>query len=501
MGHTLLEMKKISIGFPGVKALEEVDFTAKTGSIHALIGANGAGKSTLMKVLAGAYDHYTGEISIAGREKSIRKPSEAQYAGIQIVYQEVDTALIPTLTVAENIMLQETVQEMGTKQWINWKSIHQKAESLLAKMNVELSTKRLVSTLTLAEKQMILIARAISTKCKFLILDEPTAPLSLRETKELFKIIKDLKNQGVGVIFISHRIPEIFELCDEITVMRNGRLVLHEKLAKLTSEFIVESMLGQKLEEQFPELNKAVGRSLLEVKGLTDKGKVKNASLQVRAGEVVGIAGLVGAGKTELCKALFGASSLKEGEVWLDGKQVQLKSPQIAVKHGIALIPEERRKEGILLNESILVNITSASLNRFTKARHFVDTKAEKRRATETIKSLGVKTPSAETSVHTLSGGNQQKVAIGKWLVVDADIYIFDEPTKGVDVGAKRDIFDLISELAKRGKGILYASAELPEIIGLTNRTYVLYDGRVVKELETSKTDEQEILFFSTGGR
>ncbi|MEH7159106.1 sugar ABC transporter ATP-binding protein [Neobacillus drentensis] len=496
-----LEMKNISIEFPGVKALKQVDFSMKTGDVQALIGANGAGKSTLMNVLAGAYDHYTGEILLDGKRLKIRSPKNAQDVGIQIVYQEVDTALISYLTVAENIMLLDTVHNMGNKQWMKWKDLHQRAADILARMNITLSTKKLVSELTLAEKQMILIARAVSNQCRFLILDEPTAPLSHNETTELFRIVRDLKKQDVGVIFISHRLPEIFEVCDDVTVMRNGEFVAKEKVAKTNTNKVVEQMLGQKLEEQFPKRSTKIGNTVLEVKGLSDKGKIRDLDIHVNSGEIIGIAGLVGAGKTELCKALFGAEKLSAGEVILNGKTIRFKNPYDAVKKGIALVPEERRKEGILVLESVETNLTAANLGYFARVFSLLDRKKETATARQLIRRLGIKTPSEETKVQNLSGGNQQKVAIGKWLVAEADVYIFDEPTKGVDVGAKKDIFELIAELASRGKAIIYASSELSEIVGITDRVYVLYDGESVKEVETNLTNEEELLFYSTGGR
>lgn len=501
MTRSTLEMKNISIKFPGVRALNQVNFSMETGKIHALIGANGAGKSTLMKVLSGAYDHYTGGIWMDGQNVTIRSPKNAQDAGIQIVYQEVDTALIPYLTVAENIMLMETVHNMEKKQWVNWKELHGKAAKILSGMNISLPTKKLVSELTLAQKQMILIARAVSNQCKFLILDEPTAPLSHTEITELFRIVRELKQQNVGVVFISHRLPEIFEVCDVITVMRNGEFVIKESTIDTTQTKVVEHMLGKKLEEQFPETNDSFGKIVLEVKGLTDTKKIKDLSITVKSGEIVGIAGLVGAGKTELCKVLFGSAKITGGEILLSGKRMKLKSPYDAVKNKIALVPEERRKEGILVRESVVSNLTAASLDRFSKVFGFLDRKKEKETAKQLIDRLGIKTPSEEAIVQNLSGGNQQKVAIGKWLVAEADVYIFDEPTKGVDIGAKKDIFELITELANRGKAILYASSELTEIINITNRIYVLYDGKSVKELETKTTNEEELLFYSTGGR
>jgi simple sugar transport system ATP-binding protein len=499
--RTLLEMKNISIEFPGVKALDDVSFSTETGTTHALIGANGAGKSTLMKVLSGAYNHYTGEIYLDGQKVHIRSPKDAQNYGIQIVYQEVDTALIPYLTVGENIMLNETVNDMGSRQLVNWKEIHRKAAEVLESMNVKVSTRKLAGELTLAEKQMVLIARSILKDCKFLILDEPTAPLSHSETTELFRIVRELKKRNVGVIFISHRLPELFEICDDITVMRNGQFVIKESIADTTSNRVIEQMLGQKLADQFPKHAVEIGDTILEVKGLSDEGIIRNISMHVRAGEVLGLAGLVGAGKTELCKTLFGATRKTAGDIILKGKTLRIKNPHHAVKQGIALVPEERRKEGILVTEPVSSNLSSANLNRFSKVLGFLDFKAEKSKAREMITSLGIKTPSENTKVQNLSGGNQQKVAIGKWLLTDADVYIFDEPTKGVDVGAKKDIFELISGLAQRGKAVIYASCELSEIIGITDRVYVVYDGEIAKELETSTTNEEQLLFYSTGGK
>jgi simple sugar transport system ATP-binding protein len=501
METSLLEMKGISIQFPGVKALDSVNFTMKSGTTHALIGANGAGKSTLMKVLSGAYDHYTGEVLLDNKKADIRKPKDAQAFGIQIVHQEVDTALIPYLTVGENIMLSRTVNEMGKRQFVKWKDIHNKAKDILSSLNIKVSSKKLVSELTLAEKQMVLIARTVSTDCRFLILDEPTAPLSHSETEELFRIVQELKDKNVGIIFISHRLPEIFAICDEITIMRNGELVTHELVNEITTNKVVEHMLGKELQEQFPQKPSTIGEQIFEVNTLCDAGKLKNVSLTVNKGEIVGIAGLVGAGKTELCKALFGENKIKSGEIKLRGKIVRLTNPNHAVKQGIALVPEERRKEGILVMESVATNLSAANLQAFTKRLSFLNRKAEKEKVLELINRLGIKTPSEEALVQNLSGGNQQKIAIGKWLIADADVYIFDEPTKGVDVGAKKDIFELICELARRGKAIVYASSELSEIIGISNRVYILYDGQIAKELETDLTNEEELLFYSTGGK
>jgi simple sugar transport system ATP-binding protein len=495
-----LEMKDISIEFPGVKALKNVDFSTETGVSHALIGANGAGKSTLMKVLSGAYNHYTGEMFFNGKKADIRSPKGSKDYGVQIVYQEVDTALINYLTVAENIMLNDMIDGENKTSFVNWGFIYKKSQEILNSMNVGISSKKLVSELTLAEKQMVLIARAISKDCKFLILDEPTAPLSNTEAEELFRIVKELKKKNVGVIFISHRLPELFRICDEITVMRDGEFVVKKDIKNTNQNEIVEYMLGRKMDEQFPDKVNKPGEKLFEVMNLSDGNLVTDVSFNVKAGEIVGIAGLVGAGKTELCKAIFGATPSVKGERILKGRKLSIKKPHDAVRQGIALVPEERRKEGILVSESVAINITVTNLKKFCNAKTFLRFKDEMKVSKEIIERLGIKTPDHETKVQNLSGGNQQKVAIGKWLVTDSEVYIFDEATKGVDVGAKKDIFELINKLAKSGKAIIYATCEFTEILGISDRVYVMYDGKITKELETSKTNEEELLYYSTGG-
>lgn len=497
----ILDMKNISIEFPGVKALDNVNFSTATGTSHALIGANGAGKSTLMKVLSGAYNHYTGEIFFDNNKENIRSPKDAKDLGVQIVYQEVDTALIHYLSVAENIMLNDMVDYGKDKQVINWSEIYKKAQEILDSMNIKISSKKLVSELTLAEKQMVLIARAISKECRFLILDEPTAPLSNTETKELFRIVNDLKSKNVGIIFISHRLPELFEICDDITVMKDGQFVIKKCIKDTNQNEIVEYMLGRKMDEQFPPKTNNIGEKLFEVKCLHDEEMLKDINFYARKGEIVGISGLVGAGKTELCKALFGATPITQGEIILNNKKIQFKDPNGAVKSGIALVPEERRKEGILVQESVSSNLTVSNLNKFCLSNTVLNLPEERKASKEMINSLGIKTPNEQTKVGTLSGGNQQKVAIGKWLLTDSEVYIFDEPTKGVDVGAKKDIFELILSLANKGKCVLYVTCEISEILGITDRVYVMYDGEIYKELETKKTNEEEILYYSTGGK
>ncbi len=498
-----LEMKRISIEFPGVKALDNVNFNVKSGEIHALVGANGAGKSTLMKILGGAYGHYVGDIFFDGTKVDIRNPHDAKELGIDVVYQEVDIALIPYLSVAENIMLDKMANEMKGKHFIRWGNIHRSAREILKQVGIDLDTHTLVQDLSLAEKQMVLIARALATNTNFLVLDEPTAPLSQTETEELFRLMRDLaENQDVGVVFISHRLPEIFEVCETITILRDGQVVADATIDDMTQQKLVELMLGRRFEETYPKIRVPIGDVIFEVKNLIEEaGRVRNVSFSVRSGEIVGMTGLVGAGKTELCKTLFGAYPIKSGEVLLHGKSLTMRSPHAAVSQGVALVPEERRKEGILVDEPVFINLTLPSLDKFTRGPDFVNTRAERTIARQVIDELGIVTPSADQKVAYLSGGNQQKVAVGKWLIADAEIYIFDEPTKGVDVGAKRDIFELIGKLAKQGKGIIYASSEIPEILDISDRIYVMYDYAIVKEFETAEATEEEILFYSAGGQ
>lgn len=503
MDRITLGTRKVSIEFPGVKALSDVDFEIGTGVIHAVMGANGAGKSTLMKVLAGSNPDYTGEVLYNGNVVELRNPAAAKKLGIQIVYQEVDMALIPTLTVAENVMLNDMVMNMGHKQFVNYGKIRKEAKETLARLNVDIDVRRLCSTLTLAQKQMILIARAVQNECNFLILDEPTAPLSDTETEELFRVVRHLREtQNIAVIFITHRINEVLQICDSYTVMRNGEVVDTTPITeKTTSKEIVDKMLGRSFEENFPKVTCEIGEKAFVIDHLTEKeGRVKDVSLYVRKGEIVGLAGLVGGGKTELCKTIFGAFKKESGTVSLNGKELKINTPSDAVKNRIALVPEERRKEGVLVAETVTFNTAAACLDDYCTLSFVNDVKAANR-AKEFVQSLSIKTPSVKQKVAYLSGGNQQKVAVAKWLAADCDVYIFDEPTKGVDVGAKQEIFTLINDIAKAGNCVIYATCENSELLSITDRMYVMFDGQVMAELETAKTTEDEIMHYATGNK
>lgn len=497
-----LETKHVSIEFPGVKALDDVDFSVTTGEIRAVVGANGAGKSTLMKVLAGANPTYTGDVLLDGKKVILQQPVDAKKLGIQIVYQEVDTALVPTLSVAENIMLNEMVMHGGGM--MRWRYVRDEAKKALARLNItNINVRTLVQNLSLAQKQMVLIARAVRMDCRFLILDEPTAPLSTSETEELFKIVKRLREtENIAVIFISHRLNEILEICESYTVMRNGRIVGNAPVTpQTTTKEIVEQMLGRSFEENFPKESCPIGEDIFKIEHLSGAdGKIKDVSLHIRKGEIVGIAGLVGAGKSELCKTIFGAYKKTEGSIELNGRVLKIKNPSDAVRQGIALVPEERRREGVLVNETVAFNLSAANLGDFCKAS-FVQRKKVNQNAEKLVSELEIKTPSIRQSVRNLSGGNQQKVAVGKWLAADCDVYIFDEPTKGVDVGAKQDIFRLINDIAKRGKGVLYASCEDSELLSLTDRIYVMYSGQIVAELETKEATDNRIMNYAVGGK
>ena len=497
MSSSLLEMRNISISFAGFPALRQVDFTLEGGSVHALVGANGAGKSTLMAVLSGTHDHYTGQVTIDGQPVNIRLPHQARDHGIHLVQQEVDVALVPTLNVAENIML-DRLSEPG--HWHNWSQLYLQAQRLTAELGLNIDLRARIESCTLAEKQLILLARALSHKCRFLILDEPTAPLDQAESARLFALVRKLKAAGMAVVFISHRIHELRDICDRMTVLRDGRLVSDDSMDGLSNEHIIEKMIGHQLDDIYPPRRPAhSGETLLQIQGMHDKDKLRDISLRLHRGEILGIAGLAGAGKTELCKALFGAtpSQVESGE--LNGKPWKPKEPHLSVEQGLALVPEERRKEGIFIDEDIPMNLSVTADDTFSRWSIF-NRRQSLSWAKDIISRLGIRASGPMQKLARLSGGNQQKVAIGKWLRSESQVLIFDEPTKGVDIKAKTDVFRLIDGLAQQGKGIIYASGEFAELVGLCDRILVLWDGRIVAELDTADVDEETLLVYSTGG-
>nr|WP_326188472.1 sugar ABC transporter ATP-binding protein [Exiguobacterium indicum] len=492
-----LKMTGISLAFPGVQALKQVSFEVKSGEIHALVGANGAGKSTLMKVLSGAETADEGTIRLDGKALSITSPRDAKQIGIDLVQQEVDVALVPYLTVAENICL-DLLTDGTMTGLVSQRRYIQRAKEALATLQAEISVKTRVEELRLAEKQLVLIARALVQERRFLILDEPTAPLSQAETSHLFSVVRRLAERGLGIIFISHRLQELYEICDSISVMRDGQLISRHLLTDITKEAVVEQMLGRQL-TSVAKTSRVNATNVLTVESATN-ADVHDISLTVQAGEVVGIAGLVGAGKTELCKALFGDRPFQEGEVRIGGKAHRLRNPQAAIQAGIGLVPEERRKEGILVADSVAENLTAAAAHDFVNRWGLMDRRKEADQASQWVKELGIKVADVKQEVGQLSGGNQQKVAIGKWLLTDVSVLVLDEPTKGVDVGAKQDIYRLIDGLAQQQKGILYATSEWDELLTVTDRIYVMFDGRIVHETKTADTSEETLLWYATGG-
>ncbi|NBC72311.1 ATP-binding cassette domain-containing protein [Paenibacillus sacheonensis] len=492
-------MSGIGKSFAGVAALKNVDFELRGGEIHALLGANGAGKSTLMKILSGAYEGDEGTVAIDGETLLVRSPADAKKNGIHCVYQEVDTSLVQHLSVAENIMLDRLASSEGSA-WIAWGKLNEEAARVLGRLGLRIDVNRAVADLTLAEKQLVLIARLFAQEAKFVILDEPTAPLSLEEADRLFGLMDGLKKAGIGIVFISHRLPEVFRVSDRITVMRDGGVVMNEPAGATNAGEVIRAMLGKSFEEEYPKLPAVIGGPLLETKGLAAGRRVRGVDLTVSSGEIVAVVGLVGAGKTELSRLLFGADVAESGTMTLGSKNILPRSPAEAVEAGIVLVPEERRKEGILVRESVLHNLSLPILKSLSRLG-IISGPKEKRHAADTIARLGIKTHRAETATAFLSGGNQQKVAIGKWTSTDAKIFVFDEPTKGVDIGAKRDIFRIIGELAQQGKGILYLTCEFAEALGLADRILVLCDGEIVRSFDRGEATQEDLLYYASAGK
>lgn len=496
--------KDICMDFPGVRALEHVDFEIRSGEIRAVVGTNGAGKSTLMKIFSGVCPDYRGEIYCNQTRCFLNTPAEAGRLGIRTVHQEVDTALFPNFAVYENLMLDDIVSQSRINLRYNRKKMMQCAADILAQLDIRLDLRAPMRTLTLAQKQLLLIAKEIHRECRLLILDEPTAALSRAETEKLFQMVRQLaEKKATAAIFISHRIAEILDICDSCTVLCNGRVTDTFPLTKDTgTKTIVEKMLGGSASGNDRDGTRKQSRAcachpiLLEVDGLSDREqKVKQVSFYIKRGEIVGLAGLVGAGKTEICKTVFGARRRGAGTIRVDGAEVNLKNPADAVRHNMALVPEERRREGIFAAENIAFHLSAASLGTFCRFS-FVNRDKIAAYASGLIKKLGVVCRDGRQPVRLLSGGNQQKVVIGKWIAAESDIYLFDEPMQGVDVGAKQELFALIRELAEKGAAVLYASCDVSELLAVTDRIYTLYDGRVTAELDTHETNEKELTYY-----
>ena len=486
---SLLEMEGIDKRFPGVRALNGVGFDLRAGEVHALLGENGAGKSTLIRVLAGAHRADAGTIRIAGEEVRINSPRDAERAGVSVIYQEFN--FVPTLTARENLFLG---RERTVGPFISKAAEHRLALEVFARLNVRVDPEAPVCELTVAQQQSVEIAKAISREARILVMDEPTAALTSQESESLFRLIADLRSRGMGIIYVSHRLDEVFRLADRVTVMRDGRHVATCSTGELTRGMLIEMMVGRKLENEFPKQRVPLGPQRLVVRDLRRGHSVKGVSLAIRGGEVLGLTGLVGAGRTELARLIFGADQLDGGQISVDGKPVTIRSPVDAIRHGICLITEDRKAQGLVPGHSVLENFGLPNLRKFSRLG-VVSGSEERKAFAAFVKSLQIKVPHHEELAGNLSGGNQQKVVLAKWLEADSNVILFDEPTRGIDVGAKHEIYLLINRLAAAGKAVLMISSELPEILGMSDRILVMHEGRITGEIsDVARATQEHVL-------
>ncbi len=492
--NPIIQFRGIGKRFPGVQALREVSFDVARGSCHALCGENGAGKSTLGKILAGIYTPDDGELIVDGKAARFGSPSDAMAAGIGIVHQEL--AFCENLTVAENLCLG---QLPARATFVSRHEMLRRATEYLGAIQAKIDPTKLVGALPVSQQQLVQIAAAVSHGARILIFDEPTSSLSQIESEHLFELIKQLQARGVTAIYVSHRMEEIYRLCDTITVLRDGQHVATKPAADLDRNSLVQMMIGRTLETYFPgHLKVEPGEELLRVENLSSPGKFENISFQLRAGEVLGFAGLVGAGRTEIAEALFGLDRLATGRVYVNGKSMPLRNPSMAMRHHVGMVPEDRKRHGLVLMMNARENTSLPTLERFARLG-WVRSVAERQSAQKYFDLLRVRAPGIESVIAGLSGGNQQKVVLGKWLAADCRVLIVDEPTRGVDVGAKAEIHGLIDELANKGSGVLLISSELPEVINLSTRILVLRNGRMVGEVSRAQATQETLLRLMAG--
>jgi len=482
----LLQMRGIDKSFPGVHALRGVDLTVHAGEVVALLGENGAGKSTLIKILAGAHTPDVGTISVDGVARHIANPIDAQRAGIGVIYQEFN--LVPGLTARENIFLGREHSRAG---FISGRDEARRARELFERIGVPVPIDVPCGRLTVAQQQIVEIAKALSLDARIIVMDEPSATLTPQEVAHLFVIIRELKSQGIGVIYISHRLDEIDAIADRVTVLRDGQHIGTRPAADVNREQLIEMMVGRKIDNEFPKHASEIGAARLVVKDLRRGEAVRGVSFEVRRGEVLGMTGLVGSGRTETARLIFGADKRDAGTITLDGKTLDIRHPRHAIRHGVCLLTEDRKSQGLVLNQSVRDNFALPNLPRFATAG-WINQRHERERFAGYVDSLSIKVPHQEQLAGHLSGGNQQKVVLAKWLERDAEVIIFDEPTRGIDVGAKYEIYLLINELAQRGKAILMISSELPEVLGMSDRVLVMHEGRVTGEITDVPNATQE---------
>ncbi|WP_233972217.1 ribose ABC transporter ATP-binding protein RbsA [Pectobacterium versatile] len=490
----LLQLQGITKSFPGVKALSGAALNVYPGKVMALVGENGAGKSTMMKVLTGIYRKDAGSIHFLGQEVDFSGPKASQEAGIGIIHQELN--LIPQLTIAENIFLgREFTNRFGR---IDWNKMYAEADKLLKRLNLRYDSRRMVGDLSIGDQQMVEIAKVLSFESKVIIMDEPTDALTDTETASLFSVIKELQSQGCGIVYISHRLKEIFEICDDITVFRDGQFIGERPVSDLEEDTLIEMMVGRKLEDQYPRSSKVPGEVRLKVQNLSGPG-VERVSFTVRKGEILGVAGLMGAGRTELMKILYGALPRTGGNVTLDGRDVVTRKPQDGLANGIVYISEDRKRDGLVLGMSVKENMSLTALRYFSHAGGRLKHTEEQLTVADFIRLFNVKTPSMEQPIGLLSGGNQQKVAIARGLMTRPNVLILDEPTRGVDVGAKKEIYQLINQFKEEGLSIILVSSEMPEVLGMSDRIIVMHEGRLSGDFPIEQATQEALMAAAVG--
>ncbi len=493
--NNLLELRDIVKRYPGVLALDEVSMYVKPGEVHGLVGENGAGKSTLIKVLAGAHSPNSGEIFFDGKSYSSLKPHQAMELGIACIYQELNQ--VNYMTVAENIFLGRELK--GKRSILDRKTQEEQTRLLLKDFELDIEPDMAVGYLGVGRRQMVEICKAVHSKAKLIIMDEPTASLSEKETGELFRIVDKLKKQHVTMIFISHRLDEIKSICDTLTVMRDGKVVANKAISDVTVDNIIRLMVGRNITNKYPKKTVPIGPVLLEVKGLEKTDTFSDISFSVHAGEILGFSGLVGAGRTEVVRALTGADKLDGGDIYVDGKKITIKNPRDSIKAGIAFLTEDRKGQGLVLLQSVEFNSTLVNLQDFKSKKVFIDLPKIHKAAQKMVDDMRIKVPSVSTLTGQLSGGNQQKVVIAKWLMTSARIFIFDEPTRGIDVGAKIEVYNLINELVSKGCAVIMISSEMDECMGMADRIVVMHEGSITAELQRSEFSQEKIMYAASG--
>lgn len=493
MNDIIVSMHDICKSFPGVKALDHVDFELRSGEVMALLGENGAGKSTLMKVLSGVYTRDSGDMEIQGKAYGNLTPKQAQAAGVAIIHQELN--MCRHLTVAENMFLgREKVHGVVLSQ----RQMEAEAAEVLGRLKIDISPRTVVGDLPISKQQMVEIAKALSMDARILIMDEPTSALTAREIEDLFRIIRDLRASDHGIVYISHRLEELQHIVDRVTIMRDGQYIATMNFADTSIDQIITYMVGREIKEKFPRVTCEKGKKIFEVKNLNAGRMVRNVSFSLYEGEIVGFAGLMGAGRTETTRAIFGIDPKQSGQIFLDGKEIVIHSPMDAIRQGVVLAPEDRKKDGLCTKLSIRHNIALPNLDLLCNRLGVVSHSKENAMCDRAVKNLQIKTPSVDVDAANLSGGNQQKVVVGKWLARDSRVVIFDEPTRGIDVAAKVEIYHLMNQLKQQGIAVMFVSSELPEVLGIADRVIVMCDGQITGEVMARETTQNEILTLAT---